>query len=101
MDKPKPQAARTPSHAEKCRTLLARARHGTLATLARDPAGHPFGTLVALASDSAGRPLLLLSSLAEHAQNLAVSPKASILVVAAAATGRGGAPTDPLGLQRA
>jgi heme iron utilization protein len=77
-------AARAPSHSERCRTLLSRARHGTLCTLARDPEGVPFGSLVALASDAAGRPLLLLSELAEHTRNLHGSPRASILVTAAA-----------------
>ncbi|MFO0586491.1 MAG: DUF2470 domain-containing protein [Polyangiaceae bacterium] len=72
---------RSPSHAERCRTLLARARHGALSTIARDPKGVPFGSLAAIACDDSGRPLLLLSDLAEHTQNLRASPQASILVV--------------------
>lgn len=77
-----PAAPRTPSHAERCRTLLARARHATLSTLGRDPKGFPFASLVAIACDGAGRPLLLLSTLAEHTQNLRAAPEASILVSA-------------------
>jgi putative heme iron utilization protein len=89
-------ADRTPSHAERCRTLAARARHGTLCTLAREPEGFPFGSLVALACDGAGRPLLLLSELAEHTRNLHASPAASILVTASK-----GVADDPLAHARA
>lgn len=80
-------ATRKPSHAERCRTLVARARHATLCTIAREPKGFPFGSLVALAADASGRPLLLLSELAEHTQNLRAAPEASILVVAEAPSG--------------
>ncbi len=76
-----PSIARTPSHAERCRTLFARARHGALSTLAHEPKGFPFGSLIALACDEDGCPLLLLSDLAEHSQNLREAPQASILVV--------------------
>lgn len=85
-----------PSHAERCRTLVVRARHGTLCTLAREPQGFPFGSLVALACDAAGRPLLLLSALAEHTRNLHASPEASILVTAVT-----GGTADPLAHPRA
>jgi putative heme iron utilization protein len=78
-------APRTPSHAERCRTLLARARHATLSTISREPKGFPFGSLVSIACDGAGRPLLLLSALAEHTQNLHAAPEASILVSASPA----------------
>jgi hypothetical protein len=71
---------RAPSHAERCRTLAASARAGTLCTLARDPAGYPYGSLVTVALDEHGRPLLLLSELAEHTQNLAHAADASILL---------------------
>jgi len=74
-----PPRARAPGHAERCRTLLSLARSATLSTLARDPAGFPYGSLVSVA-DMAGRPLLLLSRLAEHTQNLAADPRASVLV---------------------
>lgn len=68
------------SHASHCRALVAAARTATLSTLARDPPGHPYGSLVAVAFDHSGRPLMLLSKLAEHTQNLAARPEASILV---------------------
>src|ERR1700760_4577119 len=76
------------------RTLAARARIGSLATVARDPAGHPFATLVAMAVDGAGRPLLFLSALAEHTKNLRADERASLLVWDAAASG------DPLAAER-
>lgn len=72
--------ALTPSAAERCRTLVARARTATLSTLARDPAGFPYGSLVLVTADEHGRPLLLISSLAEHTHNLVQSSHASILV---------------------
>lgn len=71
---------RTPSHAERCRTLASSTRSGTLSTIARDPAGFPYGSLVTVAFDDAGRPLLLLSTLAEHTQNLIARQDASLLV---------------------
>jgi heme iron utilization protein len=73
------QAARRPSHAERCRTLVAGARTATLSTVARDPAGYPYGSFVIVAADERGRPLLLLSDLAEHTQNLAPAAEASLL----------------------
>ncbi|HZF51376.1 MAG TPA: DUF2470 domain-containing protein [Polyangiaceae bacterium] len=75
---------RSPSAAERCRTLAATARTAALSTLARDPAGYPFGSLVAVAADPGGRLLLLLSALAEHTANLADRPEASILLTDAA-----------------
>ncbi len=72
--------ARAPSHAERCRTLVAGARSATLCTLARDPEGFPYGSLVTVALDERGRPLLLLSELAEHTQNLAHCADASLLL---------------------
>ncbi len=78
-------AARAPSHAERCRTIVDRARSATLCTVAREPAGYPYGSLVTLATDAQGRPLLLLSQLAEHTGNLQARAEASVLV------------TEPLG----
>jgi len=77
--------APAPSHAERCRTLVGTARAATLCTVGRDPEGYHYGSLVTLAIDLEGRPLLLLSTLAEHTQNLAVRPEASLLA------------TEPLG----
>ena len=89
-----------PSDAERGRTLLAASRTGALATVALD-GGFPFGSLVAYAVDGAGRPLLCLSDLAEHSRNLAVDPRASLMVSATGShslsTGGAG---DPLALAR-
>ncbi len=71
---------RAPSHAERCRTLIATARSATLATLARDPAGYPYASLVTVAFDEEGCPLFLLSTLAEHTANLVADARASALV---------------------
>ena len=73
--------ARAPSHAERCRTLVASAKSATLCTLAtKEPVGYPYGSLVTVAFDGQGRPLLLLSQLAEHTQNLEGHAEASLLV---------------------
>ncbi|HEU4533698.1 MAG TPA: pyridoxamine 5'-phosphate oxidase family protein, partial [Polyangiaceae bacterium] len=69
-----------PSHAERCRTLVARAKSATLSTIARDPAGFPYGSLVTVAADVRGRPLFLLSELAEHTGNLHACADASALL---------------------
>ena len=69
-----------PSHAERCRTLITRARAATLCTVAREPGGYPYGSLVTIAFDEQGRPLLFISRLAEHTQNLLAAPQASVLV---------------------
>lgn len=81
------RARRVPSHAERCRTLVAQARSATLCTIARDPEGYPYGSLVAVAADGRGRPLLLLSRLAEHTRNLEHRPEASILLTEVADPG--------------
>ena len=83
------------ANAERCRTLVARAKSATLATLAREPAGFPYASLVAVAFDAAGRPLLLLSELAEHTGNLHARAEASVLLAEPAAPG-----DDPLALGR-
>ena len=75
------RSAPQPDAAAACRLLASGATFGTLATAARDPAGHPFATLVALAFDPRAQPLLLLSDLAEHTKNLRVDARASLLVV--------------------
>jgi putative heme iron utilization protein len=69
-----------PSYAERARTLVYRARTGTLATLSRRHPGHPFASLMPYALDGAGRPLVLISSMAIHTQNLAGDPRASLFV---------------------
>jgi putative heme iron utilization protein len=60
-------------------TLLESQRTGVLATIAVEPAGHPYASLVlyALALDT---PIFLLSRLAEHTRNLSMDGRASLLV---------------------
>lgn len=89
------EAARAPTHAERCRTLVRGARSATLCTLAVDPAGFPYGSLVTIAFDGEGRPLFLLSTLAEHTSNLVANAQASVLVTEPA-----GAHDEPLALGR-
>jgi putative heme iron utilization protein len=67
------------SHAERARTLVASISTGTLCTLAREPAGHPYGSLVTFGLD-AERPVFLISTLAEHTKNLQADGRASLLV---------------------
>ena len=74
------QAVPEPSFAERARTLVHQARAGTLATLSRKHAGHPFASPMPYALDAEGRPLLLISAMAVHTQNLQADPRASLLV---------------------
>ena len=69
-----------PTYAERARTLVHRARTGTLATLSRRHPGHPFASLMPYALDETGRPIFLISSMAIHTQNLAGDPRASLFV---------------------
>ncbi len=69
----------TLSHAERARTLVASVATGTLCTLAREPAGHPYGSLVTFGLDQE-RPVFLISALAEHTKNLQADTRASLLV---------------------
>jgi len=64
---------------ERARGLLRGVSYGALATVDRTD-GAPMATLVAVATDRDGSPLLLLSDLAEHAKNLAVDTRASLLI---------------------
>jgi heme iron utilization protein len=75
-----PPAQPEPSYAERARTLVHLARSGTLSTLSRRHAGHPFGSVMPYAPDERGAPLLLISSMAMHTQNLEADPRASLLV---------------------
>lgn len=69
-----------PSFAERARTLARLGRTGTLATISRRHAGHPFASVMPYAVDGAGRPQFLISTMAMHTQNLEVDPRASLLV---------------------
>ena len=76
-------AVATPSHAERARTLVERLTTGTLSTLGRDPAGHPYGSFVTFALDPAAAPVFLFSELAEHTKNLRGDARASLVVAEA------------------
>src|SRR5918996_1813721 len=69
-----------PSHAERCRTLVASASRGALSTLATDPAGYPYGSVASYGLDDRGNPLFFVSLMAEHTQNAIRDPRASLLV---------------------
>jgi putative heme iron utilization protein len=89
-----PDAIPEPSFAERAKTLLAQHDTGTLATVSRKHAGHPFASLMPYALDDDGRALLLISSMAVHTQNLRADARASLLVTA------GTAGVDPLAAAR-
>lgn len=68
------------THAEACRTLLASADLGALATHAAHQEGYPYASLIQYAGAPNGDPLLLISELAEHTQNLREDGRASLLI---------------------
>jgi hypothetical protein len=68
-----------PSHAERCRTLVAAAGRGALSTLAVEPEGYPYGSVASFAVDDRGDPLFFVSRMAEHTQNALRDPRASLL----------------------
>jgi putative heme iron utilization protein len=69
-----------PTHAERCRTLVAAESRGALSTLAADPAGYPYGSVASYGLDDRGNPLFFVSLMAEHTQNAIRDPRASLLV---------------------
>ena len=69
-----------PSHAERCRTLVASATRGALSTLTADPDGYPYGSVASYGLDERGNPLFFVSLMAEHTQNAIRDPRASLLV---------------------
>lgn len=83
--------AREPTHAERCRTLVAGESRGALSTLAPDPSGYPFGSVVSFGLADDGDPLFFVSHMAEHTQNALRDPRASLLVTEPVADG-----ADPL-----
>ena len=82
---------REPSHAERCRTLVASATRGALSTISVEPPGYPYGSVASYGLDERGDPLLFVSLMAEHTQNAMRDPRASLLVTEPVADG-----TDPL-----
>ncbi len=85
-----------PSHAERCRTLVASASRGALSTIAADPQGYPYGSVASYALDPDGNPLFFVSLMAEHTQNAIRDPRASLLVTEPVPEG-----ADPLASGRA
>lgn len=81
--------ARTPTHAERTRTLVGSCDTGTLSTMSVDPPGYPFGSVATYALDDDGAPLVLMSTMAEHARNLAEDRRCSLLVTAPEPSGTG------------
>jgi heme iron utilization protein len=67
--------------------LLHRCPDAALATHSLALPGYPFATALPFATDAQHRPVLLISTLAEHTQNLAADPRASLLVRVALAEG--------------
>lgn len=60
--------------------LLHRCADGALATHSLAMPGYPFATALPFATDDQHRPVFLISRLAEHTQNLAADPRASLLI---------------------
>ena len=85
-----------PTHAERCRTLVAASSRGALSTLAADPEGYPYGSVATYALDPRGNPLFFVSLMAEHTQNAMRDPRASLLVTEPVLEG-----ADPLASGRA
>lgn len=85
-----------PTHAERCRTLVAAATRGALSTLTTDPAGYPYGSVASYALDPDGNPVFFVSLMAEHTQNAISDPRASLLVTEPVPDG-----ADPLASGRA
>ncbi|HVL04751.1 MAG TPA: DUF2470 domain-containing protein [Acidimicrobiales bacterium] len=85
-----------PSHAERCRTLVASANRGALSTIAAEPAGYPYGSVATYGLDERGSPIFFVSLMAEHTQNALRDARASLLVTEPVADG-----ADPLAGGRA
>ncbi len=85
-----------PTHAERCRTLVASATRGCLSTLTADPDGYPYGSVASYALDERGDPLFFVSLMAEHTQNAIRDSRASLLVTEPVPDG-----ADPLASGRA
>jgi len=95
-DRPPASPAPEPSHAERCRTLLASANRGALSTIAAEPAGYPYGSVATYGLDDRGNPIFFVSLMAEHTQNAIRDPRASLLVTEPVPDG-----ADPLASGRA
>src|SRR3954467_2360470 len=69
-----------PTHAERCRTLVAGQRRGALSTLAADPPGYPYGSVVTFGLADDGDPLFFVSLMAEHTKTPWRNPGATLPV---------------------
>jgi putative heme iron utilization protein len=94
--RPPAPPAPEPSHAERCRTLVASANRGALSTIAVEPAGCPYGSVATYGLDDRGQPIFFVSLMAEHTQNAMRDPRASLLVTEPVPDG-----ADPLASGRA
>ena len=94
--RPPAPPAPEPSHAERCRTLVASANRGALSTIAVEPAGYPYGSVATYGLDDRGNPIFFVSLMAEHTQNAMRDPRASLLVTEPVPDG-----ADPLASGRA
>jgi len=73
--------AEAPSHGVKAKTLLARSKTATLASLLHDDGKTPYASLVNVAVDPVtGFPMTVISRMAEHHGNVSSNSKVSLLV---------------------
>lgn len=86
-------APANPETAAEVRALIAAASSASLATLDRQSGG-PYVSLVSVATAPDNVPILLLSGLAQHTKNIAVNPRASLLLAVSQSN------ADPLTLGR-
>src|SRR4026208_2555083 len=84
-----PQMPTKAELAADARALVRRALKASLATIAAG-SGHPYASLITVATEASGAPVFLISTLAQHTNNLAQDPPASLLLDGAGAAG------DPL-----
>ena len=68
--------------ARQARRLLRARRHAVLSTNSQALAGYPFGSVVPYVLDAEAAPIILVSRLAEHAKNIGVDPRVSLIVIA-------------------
>lgn len=82
------------SYAERARTLVHLGSVGALSTISQRHPSWPFGSVMPYGLDDQGAPSFLVSTMAMHTQNVMDDPRASLLVMEAAAA------EDPLGAGR-
>jgi heme iron utilization protein len=82
-------ATRRSTRAEEIRALLRAQKAGVICTVSAKLGGTPFGSLASYALTARGEPVFLFSALAQHTQNLAADPRASLFVWDAVASAPG------------